>query len=65
MGMLNLQYVLRDKTCVGFLLDTAKGWKAFDVGGLPIGLFDSEELAAPVYEQATDNSFFILNRCFP
>jgi hypothetical protein len=43
-----------DRICVGFLLSAGqRGWKAYDDNGRPIGLFDSEELAArAVYEQA-------------
>jgi hypothetical protein len=51
---MSLQYVIRDKRAIGFILGAGpKGYRAFDEGGRPIGLFDSEELAArAVYEQA-------------
>jgi hypothetical protein len=48
-----LQYVISDERPIGFLLPCADGWKSYDTDGLPIGLFDSEELAAKaVYERA-------------
>ena len=48
-----LQYVISDERPIGFLLSCAEGWKSYDTDGRPIGLFDSEELAAKaVYEGA-------------
>jgi len=48
-----LQYVISDERPIGFLLSCAGGWKSYDRNGRPIGLFDSEELAArAAYEQA-------------
>ena len=48
-----LQYVISDERPIGFLLSCAEGWKSYDTDGRPIGLFDSEELAAKaVYERA-------------
>ena len=48
-----LEYVISDERPIGFLLPCAEGWKAYDVDGRAIGLFDSEDLAArAVYKQA-------------
>jgi len=51
---MSLQYVLKDKSAIGFILSAGpKGYRAFDQDGRSIGLFESEELAArAVYQQA-------------
>jgi hypothetical protein len=48
-----LQYVVRDKEAIGFLLSAGpKGYRAFDADGRPIGLFaDEHQAAQAVYEQ--------------
>jgi hypothetical protein len=49
-----LQYVVRDKEPIGFLLSAGrKGYRAFDQDGRPLGLFEDEDKAAKaVYEEA-------------
>ena len=47
-----MQYVIREKHAIGFILSTAKGYRAFDVDGSPIGSFDSEALAAKAIYQS-------------
>ena len=49
-----LQYVIRDKQAIGFLLSAGpRGYRAFDADGLPLGLFEDEHKAAKaIYEQA-------------
>jgi hypothetical protein len=48
-----LQYVISDERPIGFILSCVSGWKSYDMDGRPIGLFDSEALAAKaVYAQA-------------
>jgi hypothetical protein len=43
----SLQYVIRNKEAIGFLLSAGpKGYRAFDRDGLPIGLFENEDRAA-------------------
>ena len=53
-----LQYVIRDNQAIGFLLSAGpKGYRAFDVDGLTLGLYESEQLAArAIYEQASNSS---------
>jgi len=43
----------RNRVCIGFLLSAGpKSYRAYDQDGRPIGLFDSEELAArAVYDR--------------
>jgi hypothetical protein len=49
-----MQYVLRNKNAIGFILSSAKGYRAFDADGQPIGLFADPDLAArAVYERAS------------
>ena len=51
--VLALQYVVRDKRAIGFLLSAgSKGYRAFDQDGRPIGLF-KDKAAAAVYDAAT------------
>jgi hypothetical protein len=56
--VLRLQYVVRDRQAIGFLLGAgSKGYRAFDQDGRPIGLFeDEEEAAAAVYEAAATDT---------
>ena len=51
-----LQYVIRDKEAIGFLLSAGpKGVRAFDADGRPIGLFQDEHQAAKaVYERISE-----------
>lgn len=51
-----LQYVIRDKQAIGFLLSAGpKGWKAYDQDGRPIGLWATEsEAARAIYECSTE-----------
>ena len=56
--VLALQYVVRDKRAIGFLLSAgSKGYRAFDQDERPIGLFkDEDKAAAAVYDAAISNS---------
>jgi hypothetical protein len=50
-----LQYVIRNKQAIGFLLSAGpKGYRAFDVNGRPIGLFDDENKAAAAVHEGAD-----------
>ena len=43
----------RDRTCVGFLLGTSKGWRAYDKNCVSLGMFDNEDAATrAVFENA-------------
>jgi hypothetical protein len=45
--------VLRGKETIGFVIQCAKGWKAFTVSGQPIGYFgDNTAAAKAVYQHA-------------
>jgi hypothetical protein len=55
----SLQYVIRDKQAIGFLLNAgSKGYRAFDQDGQPIGLFEDEDKAAKaVYQEAGEPNY--------
>jgi hypothetical protein len=56
LGMpMTMQYVVRNKRAIGFILSAGpKNYRAFNADGLPIGLFDSEALAARAVYQHSD-----------
>jgi hypothetical protein len=48
-----MKSVLRDRNCIGFIVNCAKGFKAVGESGEEIGLFSDETAAAKaVYQQA-------------
>jgi hypothetical protein len=51
-----MKSVLRDRSCIGVVMNCAKGWKAFDEGCQPLGLFDNETAAAKAVYQHSDTA---------
>jgi hypothetical protein len=49
-----MKSVLRDRSCVGFVVNCAKGYKAFSESDEPIGMFENETAAAKAVYQHSD-----------